>query len=197
MTNWLSNLIPPDIRPTVLELLGRMDKKIAGFVRGQLMVASILGAGYALTLFLLGLPYGVLIGFTAGFLNLVPLLGSTSGLLMGITVAWFTSGDWQFTGMVALVFVVGQLIEGNLLTPRIVGDSVGIHPLWVFFAVMAGASIAGITGMFLAVPVAACLGVLLDYAITRAKQSPRYQVPKVKEPAAKKPVAKKPKKRAL
>jgi predicted PurR-regulated permease PerM len=190
MTRWARSLIPPDIRPTVLDLCARMDRKIAGFVRGQLLVAGFLGGGYAFVLFVMGLDYSVLIGLTAGVLNLVPLLGSSCGLLIGVIVAWLQTGDWQFTGMIALVFVAGQLIEGNFLTPRVVGSSVGMHPLWVFFSVLAGASIAGIAGMLLAVPMAACIGVLLEYAIARYKDSPRYKVPET-------PAAKKPKKRAL
>lgn len=182
MTRWATSLIPPDIRPTVLDLWGRMDRKISGFVRGQLLVAAFMGGGYAFALFLLGLDYSVLIGLTAGVLNLVPLLGSSCGLLIAVIVAWLQTGDWQYTGLIGLVFIAGQLIEGNFLTPRVVGESVGMHPLWVFFSVLAGASLAGIAGMLLAVPIAACIGVLLEYAIARIKESPRYNAPQAKPP---------------
>lgn len=179
IVGWARDLIPPQHRATVLDLLCRMDRKIAGFVRGQLLVALMLGVAYALVLSLMGLNYGMLIGLTAGILNLVPLLGSTTGLLIGVLVAWFQTGEWQFTGMIALVFIAGQLIEGNFLTPKVLGDSMGMHPLWVFFSVLAGGSIAGIAGMLLAVPIAACAGVLMDYAIARYKQSAYYKKPAV------------------
>lgn len=193
---WAQDLIPPKHRAVVLDLFYRMDRKIAGFVRGQLLVAVTLGAGYAIALSLIGLNYGLLIGLTAGILNLVPLLGSTMGLLIGVFVAWFQTGDWQFTGLIAFVFIAGQLIEGNFLTPKVLGDSVGMHPLWVFFSVLAGGSIAGIAGMLLAVPIAACAGVLLDYLIARYKESAYYKKPKA-ENAAAASREKRPKKRGL
>ncbi|MCD8570972.1 MAG: AI-2E family transporter [Alphaproteobacteria bacterium] len=138
VVRWARDLIPPGHRDTVIDLATKMDRKIAGFVRGQLLVAVILGVGYATVLFLMGLNYGILIGLAAGFLNLVPLLGSTAGLVIASGVAWIQTGDWQFAGLVALVFIVGQLIEGNFLTPKILGDSVGMHPLWVFLPCWAG-----------------------------------------------------------
>lgn len=187
-TRWLESLIPPRHCATVMGLLRKMDSKISGFVRGQLIVSSCLAIGYAIALFSMGLDYGILIGLMAGLLNIVPLLGSISGLVAGVGMAWFQTGDWQFMGLIVLVFATGQVVEGYILTPKLVGESIGMHPLWVFFAVLAGGTLAGIVGMLVAIPLAACIGVLLEFTIEQYKGSPYYQNDKS---------VKKPKRRAL
>jgi predicted PurR-regulated permease PerM len=181
-----------------MKLLKEIDQKLSGFVRGQISVAVMLGIGYALALSIAGLKYGFLIGLGAGFLSVIPMVGSAVGLVVSVAVAWFQSGDMIFVLIIAGIFIAGQIIEGNFLTPKLVGDSVGLHPLWVFFALLAGGSLLGILGMFLAVPLAAVIGVLLSYAIYRYKQSPYYKdpdiAPKINKPkakAAKKTVKKK------
>lgn len=184
-TRFLEDLIPPRHRATILGLLQKMDGKISGFVRGQLIVAATLAVFYAITLFALGLNYGILLGLLAGFLNLVPLLGSIAGLLAGVLIAWAQTGDWQFMGIIALVFLSGQALEGYILTPKLVGESVGMHPLWVFFAVLAGGSLAGIVGMLIAIPLAACLGVLLEFLIQNYKDGSYYNKKKDKAPVNK------------
>lgn len=187
-TAWLEGLIPLRHRDTVMDLLRKMDRKIAGFVRGQLIVASVLAIGYAFALFAIGLNYGILIGLMAGILNIVPLLGSITGLIVGVSMAWLQTGDWQFAGLIALVFVVGQTTEGYVLTPKLVGETIGMHPLWVFFVILAGGTLAGIVGMLVAIPLAACIGVLLEFTIQQYKNGPYYQNDKP---------PKKPKRRAL
>jgi predicted PurR-regulated permease PerM len=172
---WGDSLLPRDHKKTILDLLSQIDTKISGFVRGQISVAVILGFSYAIALSIAGLNYGFLIGLLAGLMSIIPMAGSTVGLLVSVLVAWFQTGDLMFVGIVAAIFLVGQLIEGNILTPKIVGESVGLHPLWVFFALLAGGSLFGILGMLIAVPVAAIAGVLLAFAIAQYKLSPYFK----------------------
>jgi predicted PurR-regulated permease PerM len=174
LTHWAEDIIPRQRRETVIALLCEIDRKISGFIRGQVCVALILAFSYGTALSLLGLNYGFLIGFTAGLLSIIPLAGSAIGLVIATGVAWLQAGDWTFTAMAAGIFLTGQFIEGNILTPRLVGQSAGLHPLWVFFALLAGASLLGITGMLIAVPVAASAGVLLSFALRRYKTSRYY-----------------------
>jgi predicted PurR-regulated permease PerM len=175
ITQWVDDLMPRDRRDTIKDLLHQIDRKLSGFVRGQISVAFILALGYAIALSLAGLKYGFLIGFSAGLLSIIPMLGSIVGFFAGVLAAWIQTGnDWMFIGLVAGIFIVGQLIEGNLLTPKIVGDKVGLHPLWIFFAILAGGSLFGILGMLLAVPVAAVASVLVAFGIRRYKKSSYY-----------------------
>jgi predicted PurR-regulated permease PerM len=172
VTDWVENLIPREHLATVHDLLGQIDRKIAGFVRGQISVCSALGAFYAVALSIAGLQYGFVIGVATGVLSVIPFVGSTIGLLTSVTVAYFGSdGNLIFTGVVAAIFFFGQFVEGNFLTPKLMGDSVGLHPLWIIFALMAGGSLMGILGMFLAVPVTASIGVLAAFAISEYKKS--------------------------
>lgn len=172
VTDWVENLIPRQHLATVHDLLGQIDRKIAGFVRGQISVCSALGAFYAVALSIAGLQYGFVIGVATGVLSVIPFVGSTIGLLTSVTVAYFGSdGNLIFTGIVAAIFFFGQFVEGNFLTPKLMGDSVGLHPLWIIFALMAGGSLMGILGMFLAVPVTASIGVLAAFAISEYKKS--------------------------
>ncbi|MGQ0526567.1 MAG: AI-2E family transporter [Alphaproteobacteria bacterium] len=170
----IRSLLPREYKATIIELLQQIDVKLAGFIRGQLSVAFILGISYSLALSIIGLKYGFLIGIFSGLLSVIPMVGSTVGFLTSITVAWFQTGDPAYTALIAAIFLVGQLVEGNILTPKIVGNSVGLHPLWIFFAVMAGASLAGVLGMLIAVPVAAVASVLCSFAVRKYKQSPYY-----------------------
>lgn len=172
---WVEDLLPRDKKEVIQDLLSQIDRKISGFVRGQITVAVILGIAYAIALTLAGLKYGFLIGLSAGLLSIIPMVGSTFGLIVSVAVAWFQSGDLLYVGTIAGIFLAGQLIEGNILTPKLVGESVGMHPLWVFFALLAGGALFGIVGMLLAVPVAAVIGVLIGFFIVQYKASPYYK----------------------
>lgn len=174
ITKWIEDLMPRDSASTIKTLLKEINHKISGFVRGQLTVAGVLGFFYAIALSIAGLKYGALIGLTAGALSIIPMLGSIIGLLLAVIVAWLQSGDMIFIGSVAGIFIFGQIVEGNLLTPKLVGDSVGLHPLWVIFALMAGGALFGILGMFLAIPVAAIIGVLSNFGLKKYKKSGYY-----------------------
>ncbi|MCK5384680.1 MAG: AI-2E family transporter [Alphaproteobacteria bacterium] len=175
ITSWVYDLIPHHAREDVTGLLKQVDEKLSGFIRGQVSVALVLALAYAIALILAGLKYGLMIGVMSGLLSIIPLVGSTLGLIVSVSVAWVQLGEWTFVLLIAGIFIGGQLIEGNILTPKLVGDSVGLHPLWIFFALLAGGSLLGILGMFLAVPVAAVIGVLLSFALKKYKQSAYYQ----------------------
>lgn len=191
ITAWVEDLIPRDKEKMIKDLLKQIDQKLAGFIRGQLSVAFFLGLIYAIALTVAGLNYGFLIGVTAGFLSIIPMVGSTFGLLVAVIVAWFQAGEVNYVLIVAAIFIVGQIIEGNILSPKLLGDSVGLHPLWILFALMAGGSLFGILGMLLAVPVAAVVGVLLSFSILQYKNSPLYKKKAPSKKAKKKNTKKK------
>jgi predicted PurR-regulated permease PerM len=174
---WVYDLIPRYSSGTVADLITQINTKISGFVRGQLMVCSVLGLFYAIALAIAGLNFGFLIGITAGILSIIPLVGSTIGLVISVGVAFFQTGGWMFPAIVAGIFFFGQFVEGNFLSPKLLGESVGMHPLWVIFAVMGGSALFGVVGMFLAVPVAASIGVILNFAVRKYKTSEYYLGP--------------------
>ena len=174
ITAWVCALVPRHVEGVVMDLLREMDQKVSGFVRGQVMVALMMGLVYAVVLSLAGLKYGFLIGLGSGFLSIVPMVGSAVGLVISVALAWFQAGTLSFVAMIAGIFILGQVVEGNFLTPKLVGESVGLHPLWIFFALLAGGSLLGVMGMFLAVPVAAVMGVLLGFSVKQYKASEFY-----------------------
>ena len=194
VTKWCRDLMPRHSEEVIMGLMKQIDEKLSGFVRGQITVAVMLGVAYAVMLTLAGLKYGFLIGLMSGLLSVIPMVGSAVGLVVSVAVAWFQAGEPTFVLLIAGIFIGGQVIEGNFLTPKLVGDSVGLHPLWVFFALLAGGSLLGILGMFLAVPVAAVIGVLLSFALQKYKQSAYYQEAVVESPPKKKAGAKSSKK---
>ena len=189
ITKWAQDLMPRHSEETIMNLLKEIDLKLSGFVRGQISVAVMLGLIYAIALTIAGLKYGFMIGLMSGLLSVIPMVGSAVGLVVSVAVAWFQAGDLIFVGIIAAIFIAGQLLEGNFLTPKFVGDSVGLHPLWVFFALLAGGSLLGVLGMFLAVPVAAVIGVLVSFLIYKYKQSAYYLDSEIEEPS--KPAPKK------
>lgn len=192
MTKWIDDLIPRDDYDTIKSLLNDMNSKVSGFIRGQLTVSFILAVIYAFALTIAQLDYGFIVGLSAGLLSIVPLLGSTFGLIASVGIAWLQSGEIGYTGIIAAIFVTGQILEGNVLTPKLLGKSVGLHPLWILFSLMVGGSAFGIVGMLIAVPVAACAGVLINFGIKQYKVSNYYQrTPPAKKSAAKKTTTKK------
>lgn len=184
MTRRVREILPRRHEAMILALLGRMDVRLAGFIRGQVMVCVVLGLLYGIALSIAGLEYGLVIGLGAGVLSVIPLVGSTAGLLAGVIVAWVQSGEWSYVALIAGIFAVGQFVEGNFLTPRLVGKSVGLHPLWILLALMAGGSLFGLTGMLLAVPVAVVVAVLSGFALDLYKRSDFYAAPSVARESA-------------
>jgi predicted PurR-regulated permease PerM len=174
LTRKVTELLPKSRKDQIGDLLGQIDRTLAGFIRGQLTVCVVLGLFYGIGLTLIGLRFGFLIGLTAGFLTIMPYVGSTTGLVLSTAVAWFTTHDWGMVGEALLVFVIGQILEGNFLTPKLVGENVGLHPLWVIFALLAGGAVAGFVGMLVAVPVAAVIGVMVRFFLQEYKKSAYY-----------------------
>jgi predicted PurR-regulated permease PerM len=183
--NWAQGIVPRDHLQNVCSLANQIDKKISGFVRGQITICLALGFVYAVALSVAGLKYGFVIGIGTGVLSIIPFVGSTLGLVTSVAVAFLqTGGDLTFVGIIACIFFAGQFIEGNFVTPKLMGDSVGLHPLWIIFALMAGGSLMGLVGMFLAVPVAASIGVLVSFGVSQYKLSPYYQKVEIKQDAS-------------
>lgn len=167
---WLPRRYAPIVRAQAAEV----DRTLAGFVRGQASVCLILGLFYAVGLTVVGLDFGFVIGLTAGLLSFIPYVGSLIGFGASIGVALVQFDAWTPIAIVAGVFFLGQALEGNFLTPRLVGGRVGLHPVWVIFALLAGASLFGFVGVLLAVPVAAIVGVGVRFALGQYRSSPYY-----------------------
>lgn len=178
--DWFNSLLPRKHADTIHGLLHDIDRKIAGFVRGQLTVAFLLGVIYAIALSLAGLNYGFLIGIMAGALSVIPMVGSAVGLVTAVAVAWFQAGSISYVAIIGAIFLVGQFVEGNFLTPKFLGDSVGLHPLWIMFALLAGGAMLGIVGMLIAVPAVAAVGVVASFALALYKGSAYYNEPNKK-----------------
>ena len=168
--------VPPDYLPTVRRLARETDEVLAGFIRGQGLVCLFLALFYALGLWLVGLRYGLIIGLLTGFFSFIPYLGMAIGACVGLTVAAFQFQDLIGVGLVAAVFALGQFIEGNLISPRVVGGRIHLHPVWMIFAVLAGTVLFGFLGTLLAVPVAGVLGVLVRFGIRQYQTSALYRV---------------------
>jgi predicted PurR-regulated permease PerM len=167
-------LVPRDHTATVSRLASESSLVLGGFLRGQLLVMVILGVLYGAGLSMIGLDVGILIGVVAGVLTFVPYLGPATVIILGGMAALIEYGDWQhFAGVIA-VFGIGQVIESLWLTPKLVGDRIGLHPAAVIFAVLAGGQLFGFLGMLLALPVAAIANVLLRYAHERYTHSRLY-----------------------
>ena len=166
--------LPRRHAPVIREQVRLIDRTLAGFVRGQATVCLLLGLFYGIGLGLIGLDFGLAVGLFAGFLSFVPFLGSIVGFVAGVGLALAQFSDWLPVAGVAALFVVGQAIEGNLLTPKLVGDRVGLHPVWVIFAVLAGGLLFGFVGVLLALPMAAVVGVLVRFALQRYLDSRYY-----------------------
>jgi len=163
----LSALIPDRQRETVMELARETDSVLSAFLRGQVLVMLALASIYTLGLSLVGLKFAIAIGVVAGMVSFVPYLGFVFGIgLAGLTVALEPNPIWNLLGVVA-TFTIAQAIEGSFLTPKLVGDRIGLHPVIVIFAVVAGGQLFGFFGILLALPAAAVLSVLVRFAYHR------------------------------
>lgn len=174
ITKWIDSYIPKHHYTTVRQILDEINEKLSGFIRGQFLVAFVLGVFYATAMKIAGLNFGLVIGIAAGLLSIIPMVGSTVGLLAGITVAYFQTYEFSYVATIAAIFLAGQIFEGYVLTPKLVGDRVGLHPLWILFALMAGGALFGFVGVLIAVPVAAVISVLVAFVLMQYKQSNFY-----------------------
>ncbi|CAH0218140.1 MULTISPECIES: AI-2E family transporter [unclassified Pseudomonas] len=171
----LRGLVPRDNEGVVVKLVGECHEVLGAFLRGQLLVMLALGAMYAVGLMAIGLELGLLIGVLAGLASIVPYLGVVVGIGSALLAGVFQFGGDPYPLLaIAGVFVVGQLLEGMLLTPLLVGDRIGLHPVAVIFAIMAGGQLFGFTGILLALPVAAVIMVLLRHVHELYKRSDTY-----------------------
>jgi len=168
-------LIPRSIEPVALRLARESDETLGGFLRGQLSVMIVLGVIYGLGLWMAGISVGPLIGMIAGLISFVPYLGAIVGVGIGIVAAVVQYQDWFHVVLVLIVFAIGQTLEGYVLVPKLVGDRIGMHPVAVMFAILAGGQLFGFVGVLLALPIAAIVMVLLRYAYERYTQSEMYQ----------------------
>ncbi|MFS8039259.1 AI-2E family transporter [Xanthobacter sp. AM11] len=178
MVAFVDRLVPLPHRPVVRDLAKSMDMAVAGFVRGQAMVCLLLGTFYAVSLSMAGLNFGLLIGIVSGVITFIPYVGSLTGfvLAMGVAIVQFFP-DWGMIGTVFAIFIVGQAVEGYVLSPKLVGDSIGVHPVWLMFALFSFGYLFGFVGLLLAVPLTAVAGVLVRFAIQRYLHSPLYMGP--------------------
>jgi predicted PurR-regulated permease PerM len=171
----VDSLVPLRHRQTVRELARQIDAAMAGFLRGQSLVCLFLGVWYGVGLSLIGLNFGLLIGISAGFLSFIPYVGSLTALILSAIVAIVQGWpEWRLLAMALGVVGAGQFLEGNVLSPKLVGGSVGLHPVWLIFALLAFGSLFGFTGLIVAVPLAAAVGVILRFAVKRYRESKLY-----------------------
>lgn len=175
VVNGVRGLLPRSSEPTVVELATECDGVLSAFFRGQLLVMLSLGIIYSVGLSLVGLSVGLMIGLLAGLLSLVPYLGFIVGIVTASIVAYVQFGTFTSVLLVWLVFMIGQVIESTLLTPNLVGNRIGLHPVAVIFAVLAGGTLFGFFGVLLALPVAAVIMVLLRFVHQRYRHSRLYQ----------------------
>lgn len=172
----IDTLLPRNHVDEVRQIARDIDRAIAGFVRGQGLVSLIMAAFYSTALVLVGLNFGFLIGLSAGLLGFIPFVGAFIGFVVSLAVAlaqfW---PDWLWIALTLSIFVVGQLLENNFLQPRLIGQNVGLHPVWVIFALLAFGYLFGFVGVLLAIPAAAAVGVLVRYGLKRYRESPIYR----------------------
>jgi len=159
---------------TIREQARLVDETLAGFLRGQFSVCILLGLFYGIGLSLVGLEFGLVVGLGTGLVSFVPYFGMLIGFVVGIALAIAQFDSWQPIAMVVGVFVAGQAIEGNFLTPKLVGDRVNLHAVWIMFALLAGGALFGFVGVLLAVPVASVVGVLVRFSLSQYRQSALY-----------------------
>lgn len=173
----VQSLYPRDYHDVITAQMQEIDRTIAGFIRGQFLVGIILGGFYAIALSIAGLDFGFLIGMASGILSFIPYVGTITGAVasLGVALAQYGWQDWQSIAIIGGIYAFGQFVEGNVLSPKLVGSRVNLHPLWIIFALFVGGTLYGFLGVLLAVPVAASLGVLVRFAIGHYRQSSYYR----------------------
>ena len=167
---WLPRRYAQTVREQFLEI----NFVLSGFLRGQVLVCVLLGIFYAICLTVIGLDFGFVIGLGTGVISFVPYFGMLVGFVVGVGVAIAQFGEWQPIILVVAVFVLGQFLEGNFFTPKLVGDKIGLHPVWIIFLLLVGGTLFGFTGILLAIPVGAVIGVLGRFFIAEYKTSKGY-----------------------
>ena len=171
----IDDLLPLTSRETIRAQAREVDRTLSGFVRGQATVCLLLGLFYGFGLLFVGLDFGFAIGLLTGLFSFIPYAGMLLGVAIGLGVALAQFDSILSVAMVAGVFAIGQVLEGNVITPKLVGEKVGLHAVWIIFALMAGGSLFGFVGVLLGVPVAAIVGVLVRFSLRQYRESPLYR----------------------
>ncbi|MEM9854109.1 MAG: AI-2E family transporter, partial [Pseudomonadota bacterium] len=185
----VDKLLPRDHLETVRRLAREVDAVLAGFVRGMGTVCLILGSYYAVALMLVGLQFGLVVGLVAGLVTFIPYLGAVIGGVLAVGLAIFQywgsvevidgdtityTTDWLRIGLVGAIFVTGQMVEGNVLTPKLVGGSVGLHPVWLLLSLSVFGTLFGFVGLLVGVPLAAAIGVVTRFLVAEYKDGLLY-----------------------
>ena len=165
MTGTIREWIPLRYQHTVITLTREMDEIVAGFVRGQLSVCITMAIFYSITLLIAGVKFGLLIGLVAGVLTAVPYVGPSFGFIASVSVAFWQTSDWKLPAIAVGIMLVGQVLEGNILTPVLVGGRTRLHPVWIIFALFAGGAVLGFIGLLIAIPAAAVIGVIVRFML--------------------------------
>jgi len=172
----LNHLLPRDHAKTIRHQASLINQTLAGYIRGQATVCLILATLYSIGFLSVGLDFAITIGFITGCLAFIPYFGFLIGATAAFGVAFAQFESWSTIGMVGSVLLVGQLLEGNVLTPKLVGDRIGLHPVWIIFSLLAGGVLFGFWGLLIAMPVAATLGVIVRFVVDQYLKSPYYKV---------------------
>lgn len=176
MIAWIDGLLPREHADEIRRLARAIDGKIAAFVRGQMLSGLVLGIFYAVGLVAIDLNYGLLVGIVSGILSFIPYAGFAIGFITSIAIAIVQyNSDWLWIAATVAVFMLGQLVEGYILQPFLIGTRVGLHPVWLLFALFAFGALFGFLGVLLAIPAAAAVGVLLQFGIERYRASAIYR----------------------
>jgi len=170
----IDSWLPRGSATVIREQFHNIDQTLAAFVRGQATVCLVLSMFYGIGLSMIGLKSGLLVGIGAGFISFIPYVGASIGLSIGLAIALFQFPDLLPIMLVVGVFITGQTAESYVLTPQLVGDRVGLHPVWIIFALLAGGALFGFTGVLIALPVAAVIGVLVRFSVDQYLASPLY-----------------------
>ncbi|MBR5130817.1 MAG: AI-2E family transporter [Alphaproteobacteria bacterium] len=171
----IKGLVPPKYKAETTSVWREINVKLAGFIRGQVSVCLALAVFYGIGLSVIGLDLGILIGILSGVLSFIPYFGFLSGVVLSILIAISQGAGWGLWIGLAVVFVVGQILESYVLTPKLVGENVGLHPVWIIFSLLAGGVLLGFVGILIAVPVAAVIGVLVRRALKWYESSVIYK----------------------
>ena len=174
-------LIPRQILPVLSKLLGECNEVVGAFFRGQLLVMLILGLLYTIGLKIVGLEFALLIGVTIGILSIVPYLGSLVGVVIAMTATYIQFQDVRHLIFTLIVFAIGHVSEGMILTPLLIGDKIGLHPVAVIFAVLAGGQLFGFMGVLLALPVAAIIMVIMRHIYSLYLNTDFYNKPQASD----------------
>ncbi|MCH2038055.1 MAG: AI-2E family transporter [Rickettsiales bacterium] len=177
MMDKIASWLPKKHKDVILEQMRLVDITLSGYIRGQTNVCLLLGTFYAIGLMMVGLDFGLVIGLATGLLSFIPYVGLLVGMSIGLIVAFVQFGGFEgltSIAIVASIFIIGQVIEGNFVSPKLVGDKVGLHPVWIMFGMLAGAALFGFVGVLISVPVTAVIGVLMRFMLSKYLDSSLY-----------------------